>query len=259
MDSGEFVWLPDIGYGNQGRWTQRLAVRATAALATRITVCTEYQARLASRHGVRAAVIPWGIDASRFPAAARADGPPWRLLQVASLNPVKDQRLLLDAFRLLVEAGIPAHLDLVGEDTLGGTIQHLAEERGVSRHVTFRGFLPSDALAPLYARSHLLVVSSRHEAAGVVALEAAACEVPAVGTAVGYLADWTPDRALTVAHHSADGLARAIREALADSGARARIAESARAWALAHDAAWTAARFTELYQDISGAHRASHR
>ena len=62
--------------------------------------------------------------------------------------------------------------------------------------MTFHGFQPTDALASFYARAHLHVVSSRHEAAGIVVLEAAASGVPTVGTRVGFLADWAQARAL---------------------------------------------------------------
>src|SRR5205814_724633 len=83
----------------------------------------------------------------------------------------------------------------VGEDTMQGAIQALAERADIARRVTFHGFRPSDALVPFYQQAHLSVLTSRHEAASVVALEAAACGTPTVGTNVGYLSDWAPGAA----------------------------------------------------------------
>src|SRR5262249_43225723 len=115
------------------------------------------------------------------------------------------------------------------------------------RHTTYHGFERSDALATFYARAHLHVVSSRHEAANVATLEAACAGVPTVGTAVGYVADWAPHgRAVAVPVGDHEALASAIIELIEDSARRRRMAESARAWALAHDADWTARRFQEI-------------
>jgi glycosyltransferase involved in cell wall biosynthesis len=251
MDSGEFAAVPDIGYGLQLRWKQRAAVGATLRLATRIVVCSGFQERLARAHGAAPDLIPIGVDVSVFTPAARPDRPPWRLLQVANLNPVKDQATLLAAIRHLVDRVPQVHLDIAGVDTLGGAIQALAHRLGLDGHVTFHGFQPTDALVALYQRAHLCVLPSRHEAAGIVVLEAAACGVPTVGTAVGHLADWAPDRAATVAPGDAAGLAIALEDLLADDARRERMAAAAREWTLTHDADWTAAQFNRLYGEIA--------
>ena len=200
-DSGEFARVDDIGYGLQLHGKPRLAVRLATSLAARVTVCSEYQQRLARACGVAASLLPLGVDRDRFtpPATPPADGPPWRLIQVANLNPVKDQATLLAAVGRLVQRESRLHLDLVGVDTLDGRIQALARDLGLDNRVTFHGSLTTSALVPLYQRAHLAVLTSRHEAAGVVTLEAAACGVPTVGTAVGVVHDWAPEAAVACA------------------------------------------------------------
>ena len=251
FDSGELVAIPEIQYGLQLRWRQRLAVSATLRLARRLTVCSRSMEAMARSHGVSPDVIPLGVDVARFTPAPGAGGPPWRLLHVASLNAVKDQATLVDALRRLIDRVPDVHLDVAGEDTLGGAVQHLARQAGVDRHVTFHGVLPTESLIALYQRAHMLVLSSRHEAAGVVVLEAAACGVATVGPRVGYLADWSPDRAVAVAPADPPALADAIGDLLADAPKRARLAAAAREWTLAHDAEWTARRFEALYEELA--------
>jgi glycosyltransferase involved in cell wall biosynthesis len=254
-DSGEFVRLDDIGYGAQATVRQRWAVRVMARLASRVLVCTTYQARLAAACGVRTVLVPIGADVARFhpPASAPADGPPWRLLQVASLNRVKDQQTLLAAFARLLAAGVDAVLEIAGEDTLGGAVQREAERLGVAQRVTFHGAVPSAALAALYQRAHLFVLSSRHEGGPVVALEAAAAGLPIVGTAVGYVADWAGERAVAVPPHDAALLADAIASLIADPERRARLAASARDWVFRYDADWTAGEHDRLYHELASA------
>ena len=253
FDSGEFVALPDVGggYGLQLRTRHRLAVASAARLAWRVTVCSSYQERLARAHGVAATVVPIGVDTGRFPPPPeRIDGPPWRLLHVASQNPVKDHTTLLHAVRLLASRSLDVHLDLVGEDTLGGATASLAERLALQTRVTFHGFQPTDALAEMYQRAHLFVLSSRHEAACVSVLEAAASGLPAVGTRVGYLADWSPERAIAVAPGDPTTLADEVARLIADAPKRARLAAAAREWTLAHDADWTARQFARMYQGL---------
>jgi glycosyltransferase involved in cell wall biosynthesis len=254
LDSGELIAIDDIGYGLQRRWFDRAAIAAVIRSAARVTVSTNFMARLLA-DGLSAAaadIIPIGVDRAIFPCVRPADGPPWRLLRVASINPVKDYPLLLQAVSLVVARGLDVHLDVGGEDTLDGAIQRRARDLRLDSRVTFHGFRRTDQLADLYARAHLHVVSSRHEAAGVTILEAAASGVPTVGTAVGYVADWDPARAIAVPTRNPEALAAAIIELLRDPARRTAVAAAAREWTLAHDADWTAAQFEKLYDEVVG-------
>ena len=251
FDSGELVCLPAIGYGLQCSWRGRVAVRIVTALA-RVHVCTEYMERLAYGAGIEVDRLPLGIDTGDFPPPDdRPPGPPWRLLHVASLRRVKDQATLLRAFAAVVARIPDVHLDIVGEDTLGGTIQSQCDSLGLRPRVTFHGFQPTSALAAFYQRAHLLVVSSRHEAAGVVVLEAAASGLPVIGTGTGYIADWAPTAAVAVPAGSAAMLADGIIALLENPARRDALAREAARRAHACDADWTAAALERLYETMS--------
>ena len=258
FDSGEFVSLPGIGYGQQTSWRGRLGVGLAGRLATRATVCSGFQARLARQHGVEAEIVPLGVDATLFSVReSAADGPPFRLLHVASLNPVKDQATLLQAVHLLRSRSLDVRLDIVGEDTMQGVLQARAHELGLDAAVTFHGFRTSGELVPLYHRAHLFVLTSLHEAAGVVLLEAACTGLPIVGSSVGYLADWSPDRAAGVPPGDPVALAAAIEALLRDPRRGRDMAQAAQEWARAHDADLTAGVFEDLYSDVIAAYRGS--
>jgi glycosyltransferase involved in cell wall biosynthesis len=250
IDSGELVRHDDIDYGLQRRFIDRRAVGRLLADAQVLTVTTDFMRGLSARHGVRPLVVPLGIDPSAFPLAERREGPPWRLIRVASINRVKDYPTLLAAFSRLIDRLKDVHLDIVGEDTLDGAMQALARRLEIDHRVTFHGLLPSDDVARLYARAHVNVVSSRHEAACSSVLEAAATGLATVGTAVGYVADWTPNLAVAVPVLDPAALGQAIGDLILDKERRDAAAGRARAWVLDHDVDWTVRRFEQIYDDV---------
>jgi glycosyltransferase involved in cell wall biosynthesis len=252
FDSGEFVAFEDIRYGLQRRWIDRRAIAGALRAAARVTVTTEGMKRSAAAlvNGRRVDVVPIGVDPRAFPPADRPSGPPWRLLRVASINAVKDYPTLLRAFAHVAARGLDVRLDVVGEDTMGGAAQALTRMLDLDSRVTFHGFQPTDRLAPFYASAHLHLVPSRHEASGVAILEAAATGLVTVGTAVGYVADWHPDRAVGVPVNDPNALASAVIDLLQDRSRRARLASAARDWTLAHDADWTAQQFERIYGEV---------
>lgn len=249
-DSGEFVSIAAIGYGSQRTARGRAIIQEACSLASRVHVCTRFMEQQARDHGFVATVIPLG---TRTPDSFFADRLPksdpgvFRLLQIASLSRVKNQQLAIDAVALLSRR-MNVHLDLVGEDTLGGDLQATVRELGLADRVTFRGFVPQDELPDLFESADLYVQTSLHEAAGVSVLEAASFGVPVIGTRVGHVADWTPHRAVAIDDPSAEAFARAIEELLTNADHRRALASSARAWAREHDADWTALEFERLYQ-----------
>lgn len=260
LGGGELVWLPEIAYGGLRTVRSRLWVRLALKGATRVTAASQPILERAARLGCQAERLPLGVDLARWPPQgprARSPGSPARLLHVGSLNPVKDQRTLVRAAALLSQQGVRFHLDVVGEDTMAGAIQFLARELGMTSHVTFHGFLPHRQLRPLFERSDLLLVTSRHEAGPLVVLEAAVAGVPTVGTAVGHLCEWAREAAVTVGVGDAAGLARETAALLDNESRRLHLARAAQARAIREDANWTARQVLRTYVEITGAGRSS--
>ena len=254
FDSGEFVDRPDIGYGLQRSLRGRAIVSLTAQFATSVLVGSTYQARLASGHGVAVERLPLGVDSRRFAAEGMREAPTpgLRLLQVATLSPVKGQAVLLDALARVLKTVPDVHLDLAGQDTLGGALQARARALGLEPHVTFHGFVGHDHLPALYRRADVYVQSSLHESAPAVILEAAASGLPIVGTDVGYVADWAGESALAVPDNDPRALAGALLRVLTDSGERARLSAAARRAVADYDADLTTARLEAHYLRLRG-------
>jgi glycosyltransferase involved in cell wall biosynthesis len=230
---GELVGLPDIGYGVQlspvGRWLVRIALGAAA----KVTVGSTYLQRLAQPRVAadRLLVMPLGVDTRLFYPTSKPVNPAplaegkLKLLNVASLVPVKDQATLLRALSRVVSRVPGVHLHIVGAGPLRRELECLAEGLGVAPHVTFHGAVPHDRLPDWYRAADLCVLSSRFESQGMVALEAAACARPTVGTAVGLLPDLVP-ATWTVPVGDDRALAEVLCTTLQDPRSRATMGQA---------------------------------
>lgn len=250
---GELVAFADIGYGGCRSWRGRLFQRAVLRGATRVTGASEAMLALVGNHGVQAQRIPLGVDLQRWPPRSpvrRRKGEQARLVHIASLNVVKDQPTLLRALRLLADKNHDFHLDVVGEDTLGGQVQAMSQELGLAQLIRFHGFLPQDKMRPIVEAAHVALISSRHEAGPLAVLEAAVAGVPTVGTAVGHVAEWSPDAALAVPCQDAAALAAALESMLADDDLRVRFADEALRRATRENADHTAREFNDVYDQL---------
>lgn len=250
---GELVALRAIGYGGRRKWKGRLREAVVLRGADVITAASAPIVDSLQALGLKARRVPLGVDLNvwppRAPRTRRAKHA--RLIHVASLNRVKDQATLLRALAVLGEAGLDFQMDIVGEDTLQGEMQRLARQLGLEHHVRFHGFKTQRELRPLMESADLLVMSSLHEAGPLVLLEAAVAGVPAVGTAVGHFAEWSPSATLTVPVQDWAALADVIRQVLADEGLRLRLAREAQRHAMLEDADCTVQAFQVLYPRLS--------
>jgi glycosyltransferase involved in cell wall biosynthesis len=252
---GELVALPDICYGGALTWRGRARESLTLRRASLVTAPSAPAVAAVAQLGVVAQRVPLGVDVSAWPPrepVPREPGRRARLIHVASLNRVKDQATLLQALAALAQAGIEFEMDVVGEDTLGGRIQALAETLGLSGKVTFHGFHPQRSLRAFVEAADLMVVSSQHETGPLVTLEAAVAGVPTVGTAVGHLAEWAPEAAVVVPVAEPTALADAVARLLGDEPLRLRMAREAQRRALQEDADHTARAFERLYRRLTG-------
>lgn len=228
---GELVGFPDIGYGTQlgrtGRWLVGRSLRA-ATVTTVGSRSVEAPAR-SLRRGGRLAWAPLGVDTSLFMTdgdVAPLAGEPC-LLQVASLTPVKGQRLLLEAFTTVSRSLPRAHLHVIGEGPERDRLERAIRELALGGKVSLHGVFPHHALPPYYRAADLHLVSSRFESQSMATLEAAACGTATVGTAVGIL----PESGLPTAPPAdAAGLAAAVLRVLESPDGARRLGESACAW-----------------------------
>ncbi len=253
VPGSELSAIPEIGYGGQLSWTGRLWTRLALAAADRVIVESDWVARRAARFGVTPIRLPFGVALDRWPLLAprrREPGQPLHLLHVANLNPVKDHETLLLALLELKRRGVDFTLDAIGLDTMDGAVHRRCADLGLADRVTFHGVMTHADQRRWFDAADLLIVSSRHEGAPLVAQEAGIAGVPTVGTSVGHIADWAPEAAMAVPVGDPRALSAALVDLALDEEKRLRLAHAAQKAASAVDADLTARTLRALYDDL---------
>ncbi len=188
------------------------------------------------RPAARIETIPNGIESDAFRAVPSA---PEHLLFVGRLDTKqKGADLLVEVARLLAERLGPAMppLLIAGDGPDRAEIERRAAAAGVAERVRFLGRVEGDAKYDLMARSHAVLMPSRFETFGMVAVEAQAAGVPVVAFDVGPLREVAgPGGARLVTPFDTSAFAAEVASLVTDPARRAALGLQGRAWAERYD------------------------
>ena len=198
----------------------------------------------------RISIIANGVDTTHFRPAAATAGTR-QLIYAGRLETVKGVDLLLDAFALVCRRFPDARLRILGDGSQRRQLEAQSCALGLADRVTFAGMV--DDIAPALQLSSACVLPSRAEGMPNVLLEAMACGVPVVATAVGGCPDIISDgrNGLLVAPEDPGALADAIGAVFSDPTAARAMGDRAR-HAIGQDYSITAitATYQALYQQL---------
>ncbi|MDY7100117.1 MAG: MSMEG_0565 family glycosyltransferase [Actinomycetota bacterium] len=238
---------------------ERAIVRPFAHVCVSAAVASE----LADGWGISAEVIPNGVEADRFSAAAGDDpaavaararwreriGGPW-VLSVGGIEPRKGTLDLVEAMATVQTARPGTRLVVAGGETLFDYRDYRAEvdarcaELGVEPLVL--GPVDHEELPALVAASDAFAFPSTKEGFGLAAMEALAAGVPVVCRDLPVLREVFDGAARFGA--TPGELAAALVDALDDD--RGRFADAGRSLAARHTWAAAAARHATLYRHL---------
>lgn len=192
------------------------------------------------------------------PPRDRLSGPV-RLLYVGRLSPRKGPDVAVDALARLVERGIDAELDLVGEvfrgyEWFSEQLRSQVAEQGLRGRVHFHGFC--DNVWAFAERADIsLIPSVADEPFGNTAVEAALAARPLIVSATSGLIEATRDlkACIGVPRSSPDAIADAVQSVMDDwDEFAARAAQDATATAERYSTARYAAEVTRAVATVTG-------
>lgn len=241
--------------------------RVMACADTMLANCTPEAEQLVEFYDADAArieIVPPGVDHAFFSPGNQA-GARWALgadarpllLFVGRIQPLKGLDVAIqslaaserDDARLWVVGGASGNDGVIEVER----IHDLIHDLGLDDRVVFRPPQPHHLLSTFYRAADVCLVPSRSESFGLVALEAAACGIPVVASAVGGL--------LTLVEHGHTGFlvdgrdpadyASWVDLLLGDPVLARRMSVSAAARARTYTWSTSAARLRRLYADLA--------
>jgi D-inositol-3-phosphate glycosyltransferase len=249
-------------------WRDRAEAEIVTCADAICVSCTEEERQFRRLYGDpqgRIEIVAPGVEHAFFApgdqAGARAalelpaDQPV--LLFVGRIQPLKGPDV---AIRALAALGRPDALLLVVGGASGAEgdsetarARELVDDLGVQAQVRFVPPQPHHILSTYYRAADVVVVPSRSESFGLVALEAAACGVPVVASAVGGLLSLVDDATtgFLVSGRAPEEFAKAIARVLDEPTLASAMSVASAAGAKRYTWSFAAARLRRLYADLS--------
>lgn len=181
-----------------------------------------------------------GVPLAPGPEAPVRMGAPLKILAVGRFVPKKGFDLLLRAAKVLDQRGVDFHVTLAGAGPELLRLKGLARKLGLTRRVSFPGFIPHDRVADLFSSADVFVmpcvVHSTGDRDGIptVIMEALLHRVPVVATDVCGISEVIRDRetGLLIPQKDFRAIAGAIMTMLKDRDGAIKMAENGRAFVL---------------------------
>ena len=257
-------------FGEHADSTIRELMAPNLRAADRVIAVGEHIAEQAEQLGVeprRINVIHSGVDSLRFRPGDRVaarqrlgvEHEAKVVLFVGNLEPRKQVDVLLRAIAGLRGRVPNVLLLVVGSGKAAGVqnqtarLVRLTGELGLQQCVRFVGRLGDDELLQAYAAADVFALPSSSEAQGIVALEAMACGLAVVASAVGGLVGTIEDgvSGCLVDSGDVDALAERLARLLCDAERRAAMGAAARR-AVEQRFAWhrTIKATVEVYHEV---------
>lgn len=135
---------------------------------------------------------------------------------VGRLDTQKNPELLLDSVFRLVDAGEPVRLLIVGDGVLRDALEQRVARSQAAHAVRFLGLRAPDEIRTVLAAADAFALSSAYEGMPMALLEALACGLPVITTAVGEVARVVKPgvNGAIASAHSCDAYCAAMKELL---------------------------------------------
>ncbi len=255
-----------------GGWIVHWMERTSARLATLNTCASRALARrVAAWFGIppgRIRIIPNAIDHERFHPAPSPPGGEPTVLYVGKVAPLKGALVLAEAIPHVLRRVPEARFVCVGSDHVipgaGSTRDRMRAllQIGAEERLRFLEPVPRSDLVALYQRAHVVVLPTFWDNFPNTCLEAMACGVPVVASAVGGVVEMVTHgrEGLLVPPGDPERLAEAMSTLLLDPDRRAEMGRMGREKVLQEYTPERAAERTlEAYEEAIRRHRTEHR
>jgi glycosyltransferase involved in cell wall biosynthesis len=209
------------------------AVRGVLSGAHTVTVPSEFLRREMGRYRSDLFLLPNPLSIGAYPFRKRDRARP-RLVWLRAFHETYNPSLAPRVLALLSQSHPDAELTMIGPDRGDGSLGRAraeARELGVEDRVRFVNQIPKAAVGENLARADVFINTTNVDNAPVSLLEALACGLCVVSTAVGGIPDYVRDgeEALLVPPDDAEAMAAAVHRVLSEAPLAERLSAMGRA------------------------------
>lgn len=240
---------------------ERLLMRRTRVLIAVSGDTARFARCVKGLPGERIRVVHNGIDSGSFGGDRQQERLAWRRAwgiaedafvvgAAGRLSPQKGFRHLVEAAPAILAAAPGARFLVAGRGAEEARLKALARRLGVEQAFCFAGY--HEQMGPAYAAMDLFVLPSVYEPFGLVVLEAQACGLPVIASAVGGVPEIIESGANGVLVPPGDParLAEAVLWLMKSPGQARRLAEKGRQGVSRFDLALTLREIQGVYEEV---------
>lgn len=174
------------------------------------------------------------------------------LLFVGTISPHKNIQKLIEAFAYIKREGLPHQLVIAGrKGWMYEAVFHKVEELGLERQVVFTDFINDEELEVLYGGAALFISPSLYEGFGFPPLEAMIRGCPVLVSDIEIFKETCKSHAVYCDPHSAEDIARKIKEILEQEAFKQELGEKGKAYARRFTWEETAKQTFAIYEEYT--------
>lgn len=171
------------------------------------------------------------------------------LVTAGRLSKEKNQKLLIDAIKVLCQEYENLSLTILGDGPLRNELENYVTDNGMENIIHLEGNVAN--VEEYFSKSDIFVLSSSYEGLPLVILEAMAAQLPIVATNVGGVKDIITNNGLLVEADNIDVLANALRKVINDKSLRKKLGNNSFKNVQVFDSSIIANQYVELYERYS--------
>jgi phosphatidyl-myo-inositol dimannoside synthase len=198
--------------------------------------------------------VPNGVDLGAFKAGPPIpDDGPLRLICVGRLIERKGQSYLIKAVKKLIDDGIDITLELVGSGDAQSLYIKEVQEKGITRQVTFSGYVPRDRISEHYGKAHVFLLPSYNEGMSVATLEAMSASLPVIITRTGGSSELVEEgiNGFTFDWADVETLTNQLRRLATDRALARRMGAASRARAAQYSWESSSEKYLRLFEQMA--------
>lgn len=221
----------------------RLPARRAAAVTTISEAVRDELVRLLPSADRKTSVVGCPVGGEFSPGPPSRSRSSWFCVLQVGTTPNKNLERVARALE-----GLPIHFHVVGQ--LRGDQRELLDRLDLS--YSQAADLPRDELRDLYRSSSALVFASTYEGFGLPILEAQACGLPVITSAIRPLCDVAKGAALLVDPSDTVAIRRAVERLISNPALRRSLSEAGYINAARHSAKEIALEYAGVYRRLAG-------